>query len=157
MVKPPASRVNDLAHALDREVEILADNFLAILKASKIIDKTANERQKFEIETRTSSIVVAAESLYKIVNDTKLSALLHDITSMNAEVKSQVERFDKARDEANSKLTQLSAEVASALHELETHYYSSRHRRPGPVPPPDLSKEKDKPTSSDTTATMDMS
>ncbi|TMW57176.1 hypothetical protein Poli38472_003101 [Pythium oligandrum] len=113
---------------LDNNVEKLVENFRGLIKTAKIKDKTNTTREAFQTSIYATTLVQASEALLKLVSELKLSVALGDFEGMNQTVDTTVEDLAKRCDDVDSHMAHLSADLSSALFELENHYYQSKWR-----------------------------
>ncbi|KAG9397946.1 Mediator of RNA polymerase II transcription subunit 22 [Aphanomyces cochlioides] len=105
----------DYRRRLDNNVESLVENFRGLVTMSKIKDRTQTSRQALQSSVYATTLVHASESLLKLIAELKLSLTLNDFEGINQQV-------DATSESLKEKY------VASALFELENHYYQSKWR-----------------------------
>ncbi|KAJ0407714.1 hypothetical protein P43SY_009051 [Pythium insidiosum] len=115
---------------VDNNVEKLVENFRGLLKTAKVKDKTNSSREAFQTSIYATTLVQASEALLKLVSEMKLSVALGDFEGMNQTVDATVDDLAKRCDDVDAHLAHLSSDIASALFELENHYYQSKWRCP---------------------------
>ncbi|KAF0690529.1 Aste57867_18078 [Aphanomyces stellatus] len=118
---------------LDNNVESLVENFRGLVTMSKIKDRTQTSRQALQSNVYATTLVHAGESLLKLVAELKLSLTLNDFEGINQQVDATCESLKEKCDDVDNSIEHLCSDVASALYELENHYYQSKWRL---APPP---------------------
>ncbi|OQR98195.1 hypothetical protein ACHHYP_09050 [Achlya hypogyna] len=113
---------------LDNNVEKLVENFKGLVTSSKVKDRTQTTRQALQSAVYATTLVQASESLLKLVAELKLSLTLNDFEGINQKVDATCEALKEKCDDVDISIVHLSTDVASALFELEGHYYQSRWR-----------------------------
>ncbi|EGZ21435.1 hypothetical protein PHYSODRAFT_497146 [Phytophthora sojae] len=113
---------------LDNNVEKLVENFKGLIKTAKIKDSANTTRESFQSSIYATTLVQASESLLKLVSEMKLSLALGDFEGMSQNVDSTSDELLKRCDDVDAQISHLSADISSALFELEHHYYQSKWR-----------------------------
>ncbi|KAG7384794.1 Mediator of RNA polymerase II transcription subunit 22 [Phytophthora boehmeriae] len=115
---------------LDNNVEKLVENFKGLIKTAKIKDSANTTRESFQSSIYATTLVQASESLLKLVSEMKLSLALGDFDGMSQNVDTTSDDQLKRCDDVDAHISHLSSDIASALFELESHYYQSKWRLP---------------------------
>ncbi len=123
-----ASSSMDLSLRLDNNIEKLVENFRGLTSSSRIKDRSQTTRQTLQSSVYATTLVQASETLLKLVAELKLSLTLNDFEGINQQVDATCEALKEKCDDAENSISHLSSDVATALFELESHYYQSKWR-----------------------------
>ncbi|KAG5188901.1 hypothetical protein JKP88DRAFT_233720 [Tribonema minus] len=84
---PPVSgRAHDFRRACDRNARSLVENFGALIRLSKISDAQHMTHEGLQIDTASTALVTAGETMLRLIQELKLSILLQDFEAMDDEV-----------------------------------------------------------------------
>ncbi|OQR86541.1 hypothetical protein THRCLA_10534 [Thraustotheca clavata] len=119
---------------LDNNVEKLIENYKGLITSSKVKERTQTSRQALQSAVYATSMVQASEALLKLVAELKLSLTLNDFEGINQKVNGTCEGLKEKCDDVDISLGHLATDIASALFELEGHYYQSRWRSADMLP-----------------------
>lgn len=110
----------ELTTALVRAEGQLRENFGDLLGTAPIpTEKSASFCDGVSTPVHVANIVGAAKSVLKCITDIKLSLLLGDFSTMNAEVDALRKTCFQESERSNHKIKLLKNEVSVALEELE--------------------------------------
>ncbi|KAH9101419.1 hypothetical protein AeMF1_021851 [Aphanomyces euteiches] len=128
LLQNPPKMAEDYRRRLDNNVESLVENFRGLVTMSKIKDRTQTSRQALQSSVYATTLVHASESLLKLIAELKLSLTLNDFEGINQQVDATSESLKEKCDDVDNSIDHLCSDVASALFELENHYYQSKWR-----------------------------
>ena len=119
----------ELSAALKLSKGQLMKHFQLLLQTAEIPKaRSSSLCDGLSTPVHAANLVRDAESVLASITKLKLSLLLGDVKTMNAEVDARRERAERAAQWSRRKMEELSAEVSSALEELEDHYYESQRK-----------------------------
>eukprot|EP00742_Colponemidia_sp_Colp-10_P009959 GILJ01010900.1.p1 GENE.GILJ01010900.1~~GILJ01010900.1.p1 ORF type:complete len:131 (+),score=7.42 GILJ01010900.1:51-443(+) len=113
---------------IDQHIESLLENLSNLISNSKINDKTATSREEFHLALHSNNIVHSAQALQQIISELKISTLLHDFPTMQAELGLEQETCRTNMEKTQKTLTRIQQEIRASLNELEEHYDASQCR-----------------------------
>ena len=126
-----------LWQSLDTELVSLLDHFGNLIRAAHIPDEdieaatsTGRDRQAPGdlLEIWAEKLSYTGLAALHITSQLKKGALLSDFSVLMANVRSVRGAFEKQESSVNAKLPVIRSEVQRLLADLETSYYSSKHR-----------------------------
>eukprot|EP00794_Sanderia_malayensis_P015648 gene15648-17227_t len=116
---------------LKEDVRMMLDNFVAMLKLVKIEEESQVARlsqsvqMQYEIDVRASNIVIAGESLMKLVSDMKEFLILNDFTSVNTSISQSLAKLREIDNLTEEGLCALKDSLSSDLLDIEKKQFSS--------------------------------
>ncbi|KAF4348907.1 hypothetical protein CsatB_009781 [Cannabis sativa] len=127
-----AQRQKALMQRVETDISHIVDNFSHLVNVSRVNEPTVrNTQEAFMAEMRAARMVMAADSLLKLVSELKQTAIFAGFASLNDHVDQRTSEFNHQAQKTNQLLARIGDDAAAALKELESHYYSSSQRSLG--------------------------
>ncbi|PKU84212.1 mediator of RNA polymerase II transcription subunit 22a-like isoform X2 [Dendrobium catenatum] len=124
-----AQKQKSLLQRVDTDIANIVDNFGLLVNVARVNDlPVRNAQEAFQMETRASRMVQAADSLLKLVSELKQTAIFSGFESLNENVERRIAEFNQLEESSDRLLQRIGEQAAVSLNELETHYYSSVQR-----------------------------
>jgi hypothetical protein len=124
------SQASDLRAAYHRRLEDLTaravDAFRDVVRGAELSEAAGNARAEFQTRVDAAGLVAAAEGLLRLVAELKVAAIVQDAATTTAEAAEVRAALEGHARQSTAELLVLRDDVATALEELETHFFASQ-------------------------------
>mmetsp|Transcript_32093 Transcript_32093/g.91006 ORF Transcript_32093/g.91006 Transcript_32093/m.91006 type:complete len:163 (+) Transcript_32093:340-828(+) len=125
----------ELLQRLDMHTSTMTENFINLVKAARINEEEGKRSQDKKVpgempEVLAEKIILGGKGLLELAAELKRQAIVSDHSSINKMKAERIAAFEKQLLDTEAELKDIKQEVADCLHELETHFYSSKHKPP---------------------------
>mmetsp|Transcript_24641 Transcript_24641/g.39050 ORF Transcript_24641/g.39050 Transcript_24641/m.39050 type:complete len:133 (+) Transcript_24641:14-412(+) len=114
---------------LDANAEKIIHNLAGIVRNAKITNETESYLQSVNISLHTTNLLEAVESMMRQIQELKLSAILQDMDSLNAETETNSRALQQRAAQAEELINQLShywkASMEESINNSSIHHHNN--------------------------------
>mmetsp|Transcript_34658 Transcript_34658/g.79035 ORF Transcript_34658/g.79035 Transcript_34658/m.79035 type:complete len:127 (+) Transcript_34658:79-459(+) len=119
----------ELGARLDRSCDEMRLAFSQLLNDAKTFDALVTTNMDLGTDLHAQNLVNSSETLLTLISELKTMTVVNDARACNNLIDSRVKTYNSEQLLAEKAILDLRDDVAEALRELETSYYSSKYRR----------------------------